>query len=40
MAEKHLTHLPAVVWIPQGKPKAVLQILHGMTEHMEQLEIQ
>ncbi|MBR5312491.1 MAG: lysophospholipase [Clostridia bacterium] len=26
--------LPAVLWIPEGTPKAVLQITHGMTEHI------
>ena len=26
--------LPAVLWLPDGAPKCVLQITHGMTEHM------
>ena len=26
--------LSAVLWLPEGKPKAVLQITHGMTEHI------
>ena len=28
------TNLPAVLWLPEGQIKAVLQIAHGMTEHM------
>jgi len=28
------TSLPASLWIPDEKPKAILQIAHGMTEHM------
>lgn len=28
------TSLPAVLWIPEETPKAVLQITHGMTEHI------
>jgi alpha-beta hydrolase superfamily lysophospholipase len=30
--------LPAVVWLPEGAVKAVLQITHGMTEHMGRYE--
>ena len=26
--------MPAVLWLPQEEPKALLQITHGMTEHM------
>ena len=26
--------LPAVLWLPDGDPKQILQITHGMTEHM------
>ena len=26
--------LPAVLWLPEGAPRCVLQITHGMTEHM------
>ena len=26
--------LPATVWLPDGAPKCILQITHGMTEHM------
>lgn len=26
--------LPGVLWLPEGGPRAVLQIAHGMTEHM------
>lgn len=29
------TSLPGVIWQPEGEIKAVLQITHGMTEHME-----
>ena len=29
------TLLPATVWVPDGELKAVLQITHGMTEHVE-----
>ena len=28
------TNLPACFWLPEGEVKAVLQITHGMTEHM------
>ena len=30
--------LPAVLWMPEGEPRAVLQITHGMTEHMGRYE--
>ena len=30
--------LPARLWMPDGKVKAVLQITHGMTEHMGRYE--
>ncbi len=30
--------LPAVLWLPEGEVKAVLQIAHGMTEHMGRYE--
>lgn len=30
--------LPGYLWTPQGKVKAVLQIAHGMTEHMGRYE--
>ena len=30
--------LSAVLWLPEGKPKAVLQITHGMTEHIGRYE--
>ena len=32
------TKLPAYLWIPDGEVKAVLQITHGMTEHMGRYE--
>ena len=32
------TRLPAYVWSPEGEVKAVLQIAHGMTEHMGRYE--
>ena len=25
----------AIEWIPEGEPKAILQMCHGMTEHIE-----
>ena len=31
---KGTTPLPAYLWLPEGQVKAVLQITHGMTEHM------
>lgn len=30
----HGMELPGVLWLPEGEIKAVLQITHGMTEHM------
>lgn len=30
--------LPAVIWLPEQEIKAVLQITHGMTEHMDRYE--
>lgn len=30
--------LPAVIWMPEGEIKVVLQITHGMTEHMGRYE--
>ena len=33
------TNLPACLWFPEGKVKAVLQITHGMTEHMGRYEV-
>lgn len=32
------TQLPAYLWLPEGEVKAVLQIAHGMTEHMGRYE--
>ena len=32
------TVLPAYIWLPEGEVKAVLQITHGMTEHMGRYE--
>ena len=32
------TNLPAYLWVPQGEVKAVLQVTHGMTEHMGRYE--
>ena len=32
------TILPACLWMPEGEVKAVLQITHGMTEHMGRYE--
>ncbi len=31
-------HLPGVLWLPEGKTGAVLQITHGMTEHIGRYE--
>lgn len=31
-------NLPAVIWQPEGEIKAVIQITHGMTEHMGRYE--
>ncbi|MBQ8080586.1 MAG: lysophospholipase [Clostridia bacterium] len=30
--------LTAVVWLPDGKPRAFIQILHGMAEHIERYD--
>ena len=32
------TVLPAVLWLPDDEPKALLQIAHGMTEHIGRYE--
>lgn len=32
------TRLSAILWLPEGQPKAILQIAHGMTEHMGRYE--
>ena len=32
------TNLPGYLWLPEGEVKAVLQITHGMTEHMGRYE--
>ena len=32
------TNLPACLWLPEGKVRGVLQITHGMTEHMGRYE--
>ena len=32
------TNLPAYFWLPDGAVNAVLQITHGMTEHMGRYE--
>lgn len=34
----HETNLPACLWLPETDVKAVLQITHGMTEHMGRYE--
>ena len=28
------TELPTAIWMPDGQPKMILQIAHGMTEHI------
>ena len=33
------TALSAVLWLPEEEPKAVLQIAHGMTEHIGRYEV-
>ena len=33
------TNLPACLWLPEGKVRGVLQITHGMTEHMGRYEV-
>ena len=30
-----INQIHAIEWLPEGKPKAVLQMCHGMTEHIE-----
>ena len=30
-----MNQIHAIEWLPEGKPKAVLQMCHGMTEHIE-----
>lgn len=30
--------LPAMLWLPDDEPKAILQITHGMTEHIGRYE--
>lgn len=32
------TNIRAIKWMPEGKPKAVVQIIHGMTEHIERYD--
>ena len=32
------TALPVRIWMPEGRPKLILQITHGMTEHMGRYE--
>ena len=32
------TNLPTYLWLPEGEVKAVLQVTHGMTEHMGRYE--
>ena len=32
------TDLPGVLWLPQGECRMVLQVVHGMTEHMGRYE--
>ena len=29
------SRIHAVEWIPDGRPKAILQLVHGMAEHIE-----
>ena len=30
--------LPAILWLPDGEPRRILQITHGMTEHIGRYE--
>ncbi len=32
------TEVPGIIWTPDDEPKAILQITHGMTEHMGRYE--
>ena len=32
------TNLPAILWLPEGEPQLLLQITHGMTEHIGRYE--
>ncbi len=34
-----ITKIHGIEWIPEGAPKAVLQLAHGMTEHIERYDI-
>lgn len=34
----HGTKLPAVIWLPDGEVRAVVQVAHGMTEYMGRFE--
>ena len=33
-----LTNIHAIEWIPEGEVRAVLQIVHGMVEHIERYD--
>ena len=33
-----MTQIHAIEWIPEGTPKAILQIAHGMVEHIERYD--
>lgn len=30
--------LPSILWMPESEPQAVVQVVHGMTEHIERYE--
>ncbi|MBQ8537742.1 MAG: alpha/beta fold hydrolase, partial [Clostridia bacterium] len=30
--------LPLYLWLPQGEPKGLIQLVHGMAEHMERYD--
>ena len=32
-----LCNIAAYKWLPEGSPKAVVQIVHGMSEYMEKI---
>ncbi len=34
-----ITKIHVIEWLPEGSPKAVLQLAHGMTEHIERYDV-
>jgi len=37
-SSNHTNTVHAVIWEPEGKPRAILQIAHGMTEYIERYD--